>query len=107
MASRLKVVEPTATELALPPPIDFTPAPTRKRHAGWTAERQRTFIERLALTGSAGQASAAAGVASSSAYRLRNKAGADSFAAAWERRCVSPRRAAPRSPGTGPCTAAS
>ncbi len=56
MASRLKVVEPTATELAHPPSIDFTPAPTRKRHAGWTAEKQRTFIERLALTGSAGQA---------------------------------------------------
>ena len=76
MASRLKVVEPTATDLAPPPPIDFTPAPTRKRHAGWTAEKQRKFIDRLALTGSAGQASAAAGVASSSAYRLRNKAGA-------------------------------
>ena len=84
MASRLKVVEPTATELAPPSPIDFVPAPTRKRHAGWTAEKQRKFIERLALTGSAGQASAAAGVASSSAYRLRNKAGADSFAAAWD-----------------------
>jgi hypothetical protein len=84
MASRLKVVEPAATELAPPPPIDFSPAPTRKRHAGWTAEKQRKFIERLALTGSAGQASAAAGVASSSAYRLRNKAGADSFAAAWD-----------------------
>src|SRR5438309_640613 len=84
MASRLKVVEPTATDLAPLPPIDFTPAPTRKRHAGWTAEKQRKFIDRLALTGSAGQASAAAGVASSSAYRLRNKAGADSFAAAWD-----------------------
>src|SRR5881409_568980 len=84
MASRLKVVEPTATELAPLPAIDFTPAPTRKRHAGWTAEKQRKFIDRLALTGSAGQASAAAGVASSSAYRLRNKAGADSFAAAWD-----------------------
>ena|SRR5438045_414858 len=61
MASRLKVVEPTATELAPLPPIDFTPAPTRKRHAGWTAEKQRKFIDRLALTGSAGQASAAVG----------------------------------------------
>src|SRR2546430_17523678 len=83
MASRLKVVEPTATELAQSPHIDFSPAPTRKRRAGWTAEKQRKFIERLALTGSAGQASAAAGVASSSAYPLRNKAGADSFAPGW------------------------
>ena len=98
MATKLKIVDHTAADLAPPPQIaspgldgsttsvdiDFTPAPTRKRHAGWTAEKQRKFIERFALTGSVGQASAAAGVASSSAYRLRNKAGADSFAAAWD-----------------------
>jgi hypothetical protein len=64
--------------------IDFDPAPTRKRNAGWTAERQRKFIEHLALTGNAGEAAAIVGVASSSAYRLRNKAGADSFARAWD-----------------------
>lgn len=62
----------------------FTPAPTRKKHAGWTAERQREFIEHLALTGSVGEACALVGLASSSAYRLRNKAGAESFARAWD-----------------------
>jgi hypothetical protein len=64
--------------------VDFDPAPTRKQHAGWTAERQRTFIDRLALTGSVGEACAIVGVASSSAYRLRNKAGAESFARAGD-----------------------
>src|SRR6266550_4234454 len=86
MATRLKIVtEPTATETAPPPALPaFDPAPTRKRHAGWTAERQRKFIEHLALTGNVGEACAIAGVASSSAYRLRNKAGAESFARAWD-----------------------
>jgi hypothetical protein len=86
MATRLKIVtEPTATEAAPPPPPPaFDPAPTRKRHAGWTAERQRKFIEHLALTGNVGEACAVVGVASSSAYRLRNKAGADDFARAWD-----------------------
>jgi hypothetical protein len=85
MASRLKVVEPTATDLAPPPKIpDFEPAPTRNRHAGWTAEKQRKFIEHLMLSGQIGEACAIAGVASSSAYRLRNKAGADGFARAWD-----------------------
>ena len=64
--------------------LDFSPAPTRKQRAGWTAERQRRFIEHLSLTGSVGEACAIAGVASSSAYRLRNKAGAESFARAWD-----------------------
>jgi hypothetical protein len=85
MATRFKVVEPSDADIAeLPTVPDFDPAPTRKRLAGWTAERQRTFIDRLAMTGSVGQASAIVGVASSSAYRLRNRAGADGFARAWD-----------------------
>ena len=84
MATKLKVIEDLADIVPAPQAPDFTPAATRKRHAGWTAERQRRFIERLALTGSVGEACAAAGVASSSAYRLRNKAGAESFARAWD-----------------------
>jgi hypothetical protein len=85
MATRLKVVtEPTESDLAPPPPIEFEPAPTRKRNAGWTAERQRTFIDHLALTGLAGLAAARAGISTRSANRLRNKAGAESFARAWD-----------------------
>jgi len=89
MATKLKVVEQLADIVAapqIPEParIDFDPAPTRKQNAGWTADKQRKFIEHLALTGSVGEAAAIAGVSSRSAYRLRNKAGAESFARAWD-----------------------
>jgi hypothetical protein len=84
MATKLKVVEAVADIVSAPKISDFEPAPTRKRHAGWTAERQRNFINRLALTGNVGDACASVSVASSSAYRLRNKAGAASFARAWD-----------------------
>ena len=84
MATKLKVVEDAADIVPAPQIPDFDVAPTRKRHAGWTAERQRKFIEHLALTGNVGEACALVGVASSSAYRLRNKAGAESFARAWD-----------------------
>jgi hypothetical protein len=55
-----------------------------KRKAGWTAEKQRKFIEHLALTGHVGEACAVAGVASSSAYRLKHKPGAEEFSRAWD-----------------------
>ena len=84
MASKLKVVEDVADIVPAPKIPEFTPAPTRKRHAGWTAERQRKFIEHLALTGCVGGACALVEVASSSAYRLRDRAGAESFARAWD-----------------------
>ncbi|MEO7564137.1 MAG: hypothetical protein ABIR63_07315 [Sphingomicrobium sp.] len=87
MATRLKVVAPLATELDEPNTSqvpEFLPAPTRKRIAGWTALRQRAFIDHLALTGCVGEAAAAAGTTSPSAYRLRNRAGAESFARAWD-----------------------
>ena len=83
MATKLKVVDDVA-DIPAPELPEFDIAPTRKQHAGWTADRQRRFIERLALTGSVGEACAIVGVASSSAYRLRNKAGADGFARAWD-----------------------
>jgi len=89
MATKLKVVEQVADIVPAPQLpesawIDFDPAPTRKQNAGWTADKQRKFIEHLALTGSVGEAAAIAGVSSRSAYRLRNKAGAESFARAWD-----------------------
>jgi hypothetical protein len=86
MATKLKIIEEVADIVPAPtlPKLDFTPAPTRNRHAGWTAERQRKFVEHLALTGSVGEAAAIVGVTSRSAYMLRNKAGAESFARAWD-----------------------
>ena len=82
MASRLKIVEPAAADLAPPPQIDFTPAPTRKRIAGWTAERQRRFIDHLSVSGHVGEACALVSLSSTSFYRLCNRPGADSFVAA-------------------------
>jgi len=84
MATKLKIVDDHADIVPAPQLPDFPPARTRKQVAAWTAERQRRFIEHLALTGSVGEAAATAGVTSRSAYRLRNKAGAESFARAWD-----------------------
>jgi hypothetical protein len=55
---------------------------SRKRLAGWSAERQRLFLENLAETGSVHLASAAARLTARSAYRLRARSPA--FAAAWD-----------------------
>lgn len=84
MATKLKIITDVADIVPTPQIPEFDIAPTRKHHAGWTAEKQRKFIEHLALTGAVGEACALVGVASSSAYRLRDRAGAESFARAWD-----------------------
>lgn len=84
MATKLKVVEQVADIVAPPTIPQFDPVPTRKRNTGWTADRQRKFIEHLALTGHVGEACAVVGVASSSAYRLKHKRGAEGFSDAWD-----------------------
>ena len=55
---------------------------SRKRLAGWSAERQRLFLVNLAETGSVHLASAAARLSARSAYRLRARS--PGFAAAWD-----------------------
>src|SRR5215213_8605545 len=84
MATKLKIIEDVADIVPAPTIPEFDIAPTRKRHAGWTAEKQRKFIEHLALSGMVGEACALVGMASSSAYRLRDRSGAESFARAWD-----------------------
>jgi hypothetical protein len=79
IATKLKVVEEVADIVPAPQLPEFTPAPTRKRLAGWTAERQRTFIEHVALTGNIGDACALVGLSSTSFYRLCTRPGADGF----------------------------
>ena len=64
--------------------LDFTPAPTRKQHAGWTAQRQRAFVTALLDGLSPGAAAVRVGLSRQSAYRLRERAGAEAFAAAWD-----------------------
>ena len=56
----------------------------RRRHDGWTADRQRLFLNTLANTGCVGVAAEAANITPRSAYRLRNHAKGFAFAAAWD-----------------------
>lgn len=63
----------------------FTPVPVRARKDGWFPERQRVFIARLAATRCVHRAAEAVGMSRESAYRLRARPGAESFAAAWDK----------------------
>ena len=62
----------------------FSPVPLRSRGDGWTPERQAAFLAALAETGSVCAAARRVGMARETAYRLRRKRGAESFAAAWD-----------------------
>jgi hypothetical protein len=74
-------VEPELTGTIL----DFTPVPLeRVRANGWTVLAQRRFIHALSVMGSVGAAARAVGIGRVSAYRLREREGAESFAAAWD-----------------------
>ncbi|HEY7805838.1 MAG TPA: hypothetical protein VIC34_01435 [Croceibacterium sp.] len=75
--------EPGAEPAVAAMPFDGVPLEdSRKRFAGWCAERQRLFLVNLAETGSVHLASAAARLSARSAYRLRARSPA--FAAAWD-----------------------
>lgn len=66
--------------------FDFTPVPfERVRSNGWSPLAQRRFIHALSVMGSVGAAARAVGMGRISAYRLREREGADSFAVAWDR----------------------
>ncbi|MEZ5736678.1 MAG: hypothetical protein R3E09_12945 [Novosphingobium sp.] len=63
----------------------FAPVPRKcRRHDGWTAERQRGFIEALADLGSVRAAAHAVNMTPESAYQLRRHAEAGEFRKAWE-----------------------
>ena len=62
----------------------FLPVPLRARADGWTAQRQGEFIGWLAQTGSVAEAARRVGMARENAHRLRRRAGAESFAHAWD-----------------------
>ncbi|HEX8642626.1 MAG TPA: hypothetical protein VF702_01790 [Allosphingosinicella sp.] len=88
----LPQAEPLAASADASPSCEPPPAATpfdgvvledsRKRLAGWCAERQRLFLCALAETGSVHLASASARLSARSAYRLRARSPA--FAAAWD-----------------------
>jgi hypothetical protein len=62
----------------------FAPVPLRTRSDGWTPARQAAFLAALAETGSVCAAARRVGMARETAYRLRRRADAGSFAAAWD-----------------------
>jgi len=70
----------------------FTPVPLRFRKDGWTPMLQANFLGALAETWCVA-AARRAGKTRESAYRLRGKPGAESFAAAWDAILAEPRRA--------------
>ncbi|MCB5426095.1 hypothetical protein H0274_12570 [Altererythrobacter sp. CC-YST694] len=61
----------------------FVPVPLRARADGWTPHRQAAFLGYLAQTRSVSEAARLVGMARETAYRLRARRGAESFAAAW------------------------
>ena len=70
----------------------FYPVPTRTRSDGWTVQRQTDFLGMLAETGSVAGACEAVGMSRKSAYALRARPGAESFAAAWDATLGAPAR---------------
>lgn len=71
-------------------PLAFTPVPVRSRRDGWTPARQATFIAALARTRCVVAAARASGLSFQTAYRLRARPDAGSFAAAWDRALAGP-----------------
>ncbi|HEX6374640.1 MAG TPA: hypothetical protein VFZ91_02860 [Allosphingosinicella sp.] len=78
------MAEDSTPRAAATPIPAFAPVPVRARRDGWTAGRQRAFIAALARIGCVGRAAVEAGMSRESAYRLRRRKGATSFAAAWD-----------------------
>ena len=70
----------------------FYPVPLRGRHDGWTVQKQTDFLGYLAETGSVMGACEAVGMSRNSAYKLRARPNAESFAAAWDAALGAPVR---------------
>lgn len=76
-------------------PFPFTPVRTAyNRHDGWTAPKQRLFIARLAECGPVSAAAGSVGMSPKSAYALRKRPDAGSFAAAWDDAVLTGQQAA-------------
>lgn len=62
----------------------FAPVPLRHRSGGWTPGKQAAFLGFLAATRCVRTAARRVGMSRETAYRLRRKPGAGSFAHAWK-----------------------
>lgn len=65
--------------------LSFTPVAVKLRRDGWTPRHQRDFIAALATSGCVATAARAVGRTPQTAWRLRKRPDAESFAAAWDR----------------------
>ncbi|NVE94914.1 hypothetical protein [Altererythrobacter lutimaris] len=87
-------MQPLPLRSARIPP--FHAVPVRQRSDDWTPLRQAEFIGHLAETGCVREAARRVGMQRETAYRLRTRRGAESFAAAWDAAVARGRnRAAP------------
>jgi hypothetical protein len=66
-----------------PSAYDWVPVLRKPRTDGWSPDRQRTFIEILADSGSASFAAQSVGMTVRSAQKLRRSPGAEGFDRAW------------------------
>lgn len=89
--SSITAPTPAATPLAPvdahgfdPANFDWVPVLKKKRHDGWSPEKQRRFIEVLADTGNVTRAARAVGMSRDSCYALRRSPGAENFDRAWD-----------------------
>lgn len=70
--------------MTTPLALDFVPAPSRRRIAGWTPARQVAFVAALGTGHSVRDAAASVGLSPRSAYALRRQADCGEFAIAWD-----------------------
>ncbi|MBK62181.1 MAG: hypothetical protein CL575_04440 [Altererythrobacter sp.] len=73
-------------------PPYFHPAALRTRSDGWSLERQCAFLASLYATGSVSVAARSVGMSRASAYALRERAGGEGFAFAWDHVLTPPGR---------------
>ena len=82
--------------------LDFEPVVRKcRRHDGWTAANQRIYILGLAETGNPDQAAHRVKRTASGAWKVRTSAGAEGFAAAWDKALALYHRRNPRPPPKG------
>jgi hypothetical protein len=101
MDESLRLPPGLASRLAHIPPgaLDFEPVPVKARRDGWTATAQTMFVIALAAGLGTSGAARAVGKSRQTAYRLRERPDAGSFAAAWDRALEFARRR-PAPPGS-------
>ena len=91
----MKTWPPLRDSAAAPPPRvpAFHPVPVGSRRDGCTPRRPAAFVGKLDETGAVQAACRALSMGRESVYRLRRRAGAAGFAAAWDAALGKPHRA--------------